>query len=168
MTAGPTATRKNDGNKQSTSGKIILVLIFAACSSADCVQFVTKLVGIDAQRIRHTGPEPHCLHEQGSQAANVLQTSAIRQVLERLSTLDAGANLGVDEPKLLTEFRVTDADLIGNPLQGRCQAEARFDADHQEVERVRKRRAECSLSEFHGAIEPHAADDRAKERAPVA
>ena len=37
-TAGPTATRKNDGHRQNTIGKIIFVPIFAAASSARCMR----------------------------------------------------------------------------------------------------------------------------------
>ncbi len=120
-TAGPIATTKNEGNRQSTSGKISLVPIFAASSSAFCMRLSRNSSEYTAQRIRDAGAESQGLDQKADETANIVQSGAFGQIPQRHLALDTRSRLRIHQSELGRELRMTEAQLIRDALDRRRQ-----------------------------------------------
>ena len=136
MAAGPIVTTQIAGKMQNTSGNTIFTPVFAAASSARCRRFVRTRLGVHAQRLRDARAELVGLHQHRDERDDVVHAGALGEVVQRFDARLAGAQLEVDQPQLVGQIRVRERELLADALNRLIETEPRFDADHEQVERV--------------------------------
>src|SRR6516225_9446700 len=123
---------------------------------------VTELFRVDTQCISDTGTEAKGLDQECNQSADVIQPSSLSKILQRQGALHPCAHFCIHERQLVTQLGIADHQVVGDPLQGRSEAEAGLDAYDQQVECIGKGYAEFALPGFDTAIEPHTWNDASK------
>ena len=100
----------------------------------------------------------------------IVHSCAVGQIPERLRPRLAGAQLEVDQPQFVGEIRMREPELLADPLNRLVQAESGFDADDEQVERVRQPQADPMLALLGHPAERHAGQqvaERAARPAPI-
>src|SRR5688572_6563015 len=92
--------------------------------------------GVDAQRLRNAGAELVSLQEHSHECLDVIHLGARGEVLESLRARLTGADLSGDEPKLVSQLRVCQPELVGRLDDRLVQTATGLDADDEEVERI--------------------------------
>ena len=67
------------------------------------------------------------------------------EVVQRFGARLAGAQLEVDQPQLVAQVGMREGELVADALNRLIEAEAGFDADHEQVERVGQAQADPVL-----------------------
>ena len=93
MTAGPIVTTNIAGNRQNTSGKTILTPIFCALLLGSLAALRPAHLRLRAKGLRDARPEPVRLNQHRHELTHVIDLRALGEVLERLHSGLAGANL---------------------------------------------------------------------------
>ena len=155
IAAGPIVTTQIAGKMQNTSGNTILTPVFAAASSARWRRLVRTRVGVHAQRLRDARAELVGLHQHRDERRHVVDAGAVGEIVQRLDAPLAGAQLEVDQPQLVGEVRMRERQLFADALNRLIQAEPRFDADDQQIERVGQAEADAMLPPLRQPSERH-------------
>ena len=156
MAAGPMVTTQIDGKMQSTSGNTIFTPVFAAASSArwrrfvrsvseytrsDCATLVPNLsvwISIVTSELRSSTPVRSARLRSASERALPARSS-------RLISFSSSAEIGIRE-----------SELGADAGHGLIEAEAGFDADDEQVERVGERQADAVRAALGQPREDHA------------
>ena len=96
--------------------------------------------------------------------AHVVDAGAVGEIAQRLGARLAGAQLEVDQPQLVGELRVRERELRADALNRLVEAEPRFDADDEQVERVGQRRAGSGAARRLAIRAEHHAGQEVAER----
>jgi hypothetical protein len=94
-------------------------------------------VRVGAKGIRDTRTEAIRLHQHCNQTSHVLDLRSCSKVLERFDARLSGSALDVDQMQLLGERRMGDTEFLGALENGLVDSQSGFQADNQEIERVR-------------------------------
>ena len=102
-------------------------------------------LGVHAQRLRDAGAELVGLNQHRDERRDIVDAGAVGEIAQRVGARLAGAQLEVDQPQLVGQILVRERQLFADALQRLVEAEARFDADHEQVERVGQRQPDPML-----------------------
>ena len=136
-TAGARSTMKMHGKMHSTSGKMILILVFDAASSACCFRLVRmsseNLVNAFAIGV----PNRSVCVKHVDKRGEFLDLGAVGQVLPGLKSGPARALLAIHLQEFFVDVRVTYGKFVPDAEQRLVQSKTRVHADHHQIQCVR-------------------------------
>ena len=109
-----------------------------------------------AQRLRDARAELVGLHQHRDERRHVIDAGAIGEIVQGVGTRNAGAQLEVDQAEFVGQIGMGEGELVADALNRLIEAEARFDADHEEIERIGQRQADAMLPPLRLAAQRHA------------
>ena len=115
----------------------------------------SRRVGVRAQRLGQAGAELVGLDQQRDQRLHVVHFRSRGKVLERLDAWLAGADFRRNQPQLIGERRVADAELVRCLDDRLVQPAACLDADNEEIECVREPFANLTLAQLDFPRQEH-------------
>jgi hypothetical protein len=125
---------------------------------------VAEFLRVDAQGVADAGSELERLDQQADEPPDVLEPGSEGERLERRFAFDAGTHLGSHACELHAEVGVAELQLVRHSLERRRQAEARLDADYEQVERIRESVTQALLAPLDHVVQhvirKHEADER--------
>src|SRR5690242_13834483 len=98
-----------------------------------------------AKRLRDAGAELVGLNQQRDQRLDVVDLSSGGEILEGFHARLAGSNLGGNQPQLIGERGIGQAELVGSLDNRLVEARSGFDANDEQVERIGKPLADLSF-----------------------
>jgi len=108
--------------------------------------FGAQGIGMDAQGLGDAGSEAIGLNQGCDERANVVDASALGQIAERLDARFSGASFEVKEMEFTAQFRVGVAEILADSHHGLIERQARFHANHRQIQGVGKAEANPELT----------------------
>ena len=133
--AGPSTTTNIDGKMKITVGNSILIGAFIARLLSGLLAAEARVGGLDAEDPSERDAELVGLDDGAHESGQLRRRDAFGELLERVLAALAYAHLAKHERELLGEGAV---HVLGHLRDGAVEAEACFDADGEQVERVRQ------------------------------
>src|SRR6516162_6032566 len=110
-------------------------------------------VGVNAQRLSERRAQLVRLDEGPHQSLHILHAGPIAESSERLGPRTSSSYLELRAHQLLVQRARAPFRLLGDAGQGRIEAHAGLDADHQEVEHIRQSEQDLSLTLLDSIVE---------------
>src|ERR1700691_2607821 len=101
-----------------------------------------------AQSLSHAGSKAVGLNEGSDKRLDVIDPSTFGQIAQRFDARLSGARFQVEEMEFGAQFRERVAQILGDAHHGLIERQARFYADHGEIESIRKAEANSELACF--------------------
>jgi len=96
------------------------------------------------------------LDEEADQPSYVFEPRTIGEILQRRHRIDTRTHLRIHQCEFGREFRMADEQFVRNPLNRLRETQPRFDADHHEIQCIRKGIAELPDPRLHESVEHEA------------
>jgi hypothetical protein len=119
-------------------------------------------LGVDAQRLSNARSELVGLNQHRDERVQVVDAGPLGEIAQRIRAGLAGAKLEVHEPQLVRQIGIGERQLLADAGEGLVEPETRFDADDEEVQRIRERQADLVGAPLGEAREHHPREDVAE------
>ena len=154
MNAEPSITTRIAGKMKNARGKMSLMVVLAAASSANCRPLRPQGVGMDPKSQAETGAEFFRLCQHDDKGFHVVNHGPVSHVLECIDTRFARPRLPRCNPDFLCQRVLFELRRLGYPYECGVQTESGLDADGQKIMNIRKGVEDLGLSLVHHIVQP--------------